>query len=167
MGYKVKVLGHPVHPMLIAFPLGLLPVGVLLDVVYLSTSNSRWAEMSFWAIAGGVVGGLLAAVFGLIDWIGIQSGTRGKRIGLWHGGINVVTTALFALSLCMRWDAPALPTKGAIIVGFAGLVFALVGAWLGGELVYRLHIGVDPGAHPDSPSSLSNQPASANKKAGA
>ena len=67
--------------MLIVFPLGLLPVASIFDIIYLYTNNGQWAGVSYWVIAAGVIGGLIAAVFGLIDWLGIPTGTRAKFIG--------------------------------------------------------------------------------------
>jgi uncharacterized membrane protein len=82
MESKAKVMGHPVHPILVPFPLGLLTTSVIFDVVHLLTGGARWAEIAFWMIAAGVIGGLLAAFFGLIDWLAIPSGTRGgDRVG--------------------------------------------------------------------------------------
>lgn len=86
MESRIKVLGHPVHPMLIVFPLGLLATAVIFDVLNLATSKADLATFSFWAVAAGLVGGLLAAMFGLIDWLAIPKGTRAKRIGAFHGG---------------------------------------------------------------------------------
>jgi hypothetical protein len=69
--------------------------------------------------------------------------------------------ALFILSWVLRRDNPAEPPTGAIVAGLSGIVLSIVTAWLGGELVYRLGVGVDGGAHLDSPSSLSELPAGA------
>ncbi|MDQ6808957.1 MAG: DUF2231 domain-containing protein [Verrucomicrobiota bacterium] len=164
MAGKANLLGHPIHPMLIVFPLGLLPAAVVCDVIFLVRHNPNWGHVAYWLIAGGVLGGLAAALFGFIDWLGLESGTRAKRIGAWHGGINVIVTALFAVSWFLRRAAPDSPTMPAIAFGMIALVFALVAAWMGGELVYRLSVGVDQGAHVDSPSSLSDRPASADAK---
>jgi hypothetical protein len=73
--------------------------------------------------------------------------------------------ALFAVSWCLRRPAPDSPTMVAICLGIAALVFGGIGGWLGGELVYRLSVGVDFDAHVNSPSSLSDRPARENKKA--
>jgi hypothetical protein len=67
---RAKIMGHPIHPILIPFPLGLLSTSVVFDVVHLLTGDEKWAEISFWMIAAGVIGGLAAAVFGLIDSLG-------------------------------------------------------------------------------------------------
>jgi len=162
MESRVKFAGHPVHPMLIVFPLGLLGAAVVFDIIYLISNNPPWAVASYYMIGAGLVGGLAAAVFGWLDWLGIPAGTRAKRIGLWHGLGNVAVLVLFILSWLLRREYPALPPTGAIVAGLSGVVLSVITAWLGGELVYRLAVGVDGGAHLDSPSSLSELPAGAN-----
>jgi len=108
-------------------------------------------------IAAGIVGGLLAAPFGLIDWIAIPYGTRAKRIGLIHGAGNLVVVLLYVASWFMRRSAPQDPITLAYWASFAGGGLALFTGWLGGELVDRLAVGVDPGAHVDAPSSLKSR----------
>ena len=147
MESRVKLLGHPIHPMLIVFPLGLLATAVAFDIVGLVQGDNSWFGISYWMIAAGIIGGLLAAIFGLIDWIAIPSGTRAKRIGLWHGATNVVVTFLFIASWLLRGGPGQMPAISALACSFIAVVLALVGGWLGGELVDRLGIGVDPGAH--------------------
>lgn len=159
MESKVKLLGHPVHPMLIVFPLGLLVTSVVFDVIRLVTGNGTFAEVAFWMIIAGVVGGLLAAVFGLIDWLAIPAGTRAKTIGLYHGAGNVVVVVLFLISWLSRRDAPAAPDTIELVLSFLGVGIGGVTSWLGGELVDRLGVGVDEGAHLNAPSSLSGRPA--------
>lgn len=158
---QARLFGHPIHPMLIVFPLGLLATAVVFDMVGLARGEASWFGVSYWMIAAGVTGGLLAAVFGLIDWIGIPSGTRAKTIGLLHGGTNVVVVLLFISSWFMRGSAANVPSNTALTLSSIAVVLALFGGWLGGELVDRLGIGVDEGAHPNAPNSLSGRPASA------
>lgn len=118
MESRARLFGHPIHLVLISFPLGLLTTSVVFDVVYLLTGDEKWAEISFWMIAAGVIGGLVAAVFGLIDWLAIPSGTRAKSVGLWHGGVNVVMVALFTSSRLLRVGAPGEP---GIVLSFVGV----------------------------------------------
>jgi len=153
----MKVAGHPVHPMLIVFPLGLLATAVIFDIITLSTSDGKWSMMAWYMIAAGIIGGLLAAVFGLIDWLGIPANTRAKAVGLWHGGLNVLVVLLFALSWILRRPDPAVPTGLALALSFAALVIAVIAGWFGGELVDRLGVGVDEGANLNAPSSLSSE----------
>jgi uncharacterized membrane protein len=159
MESKVKLLGHPVHPMLIVFPLGLLATSLIFDVIGLISGNHLWHEMAFWLIAAGIIGGLLAALFGLIDWMVIPSGTRAKNIGLLHGSGNVIIVVLFAISWWLRYDDPRNPCSLPIILSVIAVALALITGWLGGELVDRLGVGVDEGAHLNAPSSLSDRPA--------
>jgi uncharacterized membrane protein len=156
MRARARLLGHPVHQMLIVFPLGLLGGSIIFDIVYLVTRAGHWAEMAFWMVAAGIVSGLVAAVFGAIDWSAIPGGTRAKSIGLLHGLGNVVVVGLFAASWLLRQSAPQSPGTLAIALSFVGVGLALVTGWLGGELVNRLGIGVDEGAHADAPSSLTS-----------
>lgn len=157
MESRVKLLGHPVHPMLIVFPLGLLATAVAFDIVGLASGDAEWFRISFWMIAAGIIGGLLSAIFGLVDWLAIPSGTRAKRIGLWHGGGNVIVTVLFIISWFLRRPAPENPEVAAFVLSFIAVALALVTGWLGGELVDRLGVGVDNGAHLNAPSSLSGR----------
>jgi uncharacterized membrane protein len=155
METRVKLMGHPVHPMLIVFPLGLLSTAVIFDILYLVTGNEELAFFSFWAIAAGVIGGLAAALFGLIDWLAIPTGTRAKAIGATHGIGNVVIVGLFAVSWFLRLDAPAFGSNLLpFVLGLIGVAIALFTAWLGAELVYRLRVAVDDDAHLDATSSL-------------
>jgi uncharacterized membrane protein len=155
MESHVKLLGHPIHPMLIVFPLGLLATATIFDVAYIVTSNADLSTFSFWALVAGIVGGLLAAIFGFIDWLAIPTGTRAKRIGMMHGLGNLVVTGLFILSLASRWSSPAyLPSILPAILSILGAGLALFTAWLGGELVYRLRVAVDEGANLDAENSL-------------
>ena len=157
MESRAKLFGHPIHPMLIVFPLGLLGMAVVFDIVNLVMHNGYWSEISYWMIAAGVITGLLAAPFGLIDWLAIPTGTRAKRIGAIHGVGNVIVVVLFALSWYTRMPSPRTPSMLAFALSFVGLALALVTGWLGGELVDRLSVGVDEGAHVNAPSSLSTR----------
>ena len=154
MESKVKLLGHPIHPLLVTFPVALLSTAVLFDVVYLATGTGDFARFAFWAITVGLAVGLGAALFGLLDWLAIRPGTRAKRIGAWHGLGNVALVLLFAVSWVMRLGALEYAGILPFVLGLLGIGLALVTAWLGGELVYRLRIGVDDEAHADAPSSL-------------
>ena len=158
MESRVKVLGHPLHPILIPFPLGLLITSLVFDIVYLITRNPVFSVVAFWMVAAGVIGGLLTAVPGLIDWLAIPRGTRARSIGLWHLVGNVVAVVLFVVSWLIRTGAPG--AMAAIVLSVLGVVLLGVGGWLGGELVERLGVGVDEGAHLNSPSALSGRPAS-------
>jgi uncharacterized membrane protein len=154
-----KLLGHYIHPMLIVFPLGLFVTAIVFDIIRMATGNPVFSTVAYWMIAAGIVGGLLAAVFGFLDWRELNGGSRAHRLGMWHGLGNVLVVTLFALSWFVRRPDPSDPSTLAIVLSLLGGGVGLVTSWLGGELVERLGIGVDEGAHPNAPSSLSGQPA--------
>ena len=156
MESKAKIFGHAIHPILIVYPLGLLSAAVVFDVIYLVTGNPTWTTVSFWMIAAGIVGGLLAAVFGLIDYLNIPSGTRAARIGLLHGLTNVFVMILFVASWLLRRNSPDVPSTAAFALSFIGVAAAFLGGWLGGELVERLGVGVTPDANLNAPNSLTH-----------
>jgi uncharacterized membrane protein len=160
MESKAKLFGHPIHQMLIVFPLGLLATALFFDIIALFMNrHDGLFTASFYMIAAGIISGLLAAVFGLVDFLAIPSGTRAKRVGLLHGVGNVIVVVLFAASWFLRRPAPMDPTTFAIALGAVGAGLATFTGWLGGELVDRLGVGVDEGAHLDAPSSLKSRTA--------
>ena len=154
MEARAKLLGHPIHQMLIVFPLGLLSTAVIFDLIHLITHTAMWSLISYWIIAAGIIGGLCAALFGVIDWWFIPAGTRARTLGLWHGLGNVVVVVLFTVSWLLRRPDPSAPSTLAVLFMLAGAALSLVTGWLGGELVDRLGVGVDDGANLNAPSSL-------------
>src|SRR5918996_5472422 len=161
MESRAKFLGHPIHQMLIVFPLGLLATAVIFDSIYLAGGGALMATVAYWMITAGIVGGLVAAPFGWIDWFAIPRGTRAKSVGLWHGEGNVLVLLLFIASWFLRRDLPERPEALAFVLSFGGAGLALVTGWLGGELVDRLGVGVDDGANLNAPSSLTAMPSAA------
>ncbi len=132
MESRAKLFGHAVHPILIPFPLGLLSTSIVFDVIHLLRGKGPWGHIAFWNIGAGVIGGLAAAVFGLIDWRLIPSGTHAKAVGLWHGGGNAVVVVLFSLSWLLRRRDPERPETTPIILSVLGGILAAVTGWLGG-----------------------------------
>ncbi|MDT7808785.1 MAG: hypothetical protein QOJ70_2598 [Acidobacteriota bacterium] len=168
MESRAKALGHPIHQMLIPFPFGLLSTAVIFDIIYLFVSDTATANtlstVAFWMMAAGIVGGIIAAPFGLIDYLAIPTGTRAKSVGLLHGVGNLIVLVLFALSLWMRYNSPVMatthqPTTAALVISIVAFLLAGATGWLGGELVGRLGVGVDDGAHLDAPNSITNDSA--------
>ncbi|WP_128546087.1 DUF2231 domain-containing protein [Larkinella soli] len=160
MESRAKLAGHPAHPILVVFPLGLLATSVIFDIIYLINDNPTMAVVAYWMMAAGIIGGLIAAPVGWIDWFAIPSGTRAKSVGLMHGLGNVVVLILFAVSWLFRRDeTDYIPSTAALICSFLAFGLAAFTGWLGGELVDRLGVGVDNGAHLNAPNSLSGRPA--------
>ena len=160
MESRAKLFGHPVHPMLIPFPLGLLVTSFIFDIIYLITDNDAFSVAAFWMIAAGVIGGLAAAAFGIIDFSRVPDDTRAHSIGIWHAVLSVSMVVLFAVSWLLRLGESAEPGLIPIIFSLVGAALAGLTGWFGGELVDRLGVGVHEGAHLNAPSSLSGQSAS-------
>jgi uncharacterized membrane protein len=137
----VAIAGHPLHPMLVPLPIGLLVGALASDVAYAATRDRFWARASFALTAGGVAGGLLSAVTGFTDFA-TRSRIREQPMAWLHGGGNALVMGLSAASIAIRARDPeraVLPTGLALSVASGGLL--LVTGWLGGELVFRHRIG--------------------------
>ncbi len=155
MEARAKILGHPVHQMLIPIPLGLFVTGAVVDVIAAIVGSTELGVVSFWNFVIGIGTALVAAVFGLIDWTGIPKGTRAKRVGAVHGIGNVVMVGLFFIAVLLRMNEPRFAITGAALtLEIIALALGAVTGWLGGELVDRHGIGVSPEAHPNASSSL-------------
>lgn len=154
---KATLLGHPIHQMLVVFPLGLLGASVAFDWLSMAMESAQLAMVAHYLIIGGLIGGAIAAPFGLIDWMSIPRGSRAQRLGLMHAIGNVVVLLLFVGSWLLRDPAPISPPWQAYALSWGGALVSLMTAWMGGELVDRLGVGVSEGAYVDAPSSLSTR----------
>jgi uncharacterized membrane protein len=140
--------------MLVHFPVGLLLASVVFDALSHLSTGMALPTVAYWMLAAGIVGGLAAAPFGLIDLLAIPVRTRASRIGTWHAVGNLVVLCLFICSWALRPSAALAAPLPAVALSMAGAALLLVTAWMGGEMVSRLGIGGRPHAHPDAPSSL-------------
>lgn len=154
MESKAKLFGHPAHQQLVALPLGMLALAVLFDAVGLFGGVQAAGELAFWAMGVGIVTGIVAVGVGVIDLVAIPHGTRAARVGMLHGLGNVIVLVLFVGSWALRRANGHEPTSFALVLSFSACALVLLTAWLGGELVTRLGIGVSDGAHANASSSL-------------
>lgn len=138
MNNQTRILGHPVHQVLVVIPLGLLATSFFFDLAWLLLGRAELAIAAAWMIFAGVLGGIAAASFGLADWRSIPRGTRAWRMGAWHGGGNAIVTILFAASWLLRKDIPDEPEGAAIALSALGVALTVLTGWLGGELADRL-----------------------------
>ncbi|HET7627281.1 MAG TPA: DUF2231 domain-containing protein [Bacillales bacterium] len=140
----VRLFGHPLHALLIHFPMGLLPISLLWDLIAVWTDDSIWWELGFWCAAAGVAFAFFAAVPGFIDYIFISDKPAAEKAALFHMVIMLTAVAFVAVSVLLRIHDHS-PEGVKIFLslcfslfGVAGLV---IGGWFGGELVYRHQIG--------------------------
>ncbi len=148
---KVNSMGHPMHLMLVNFPLGLLVTAPVFDIIHLITGNGYWSGLAFWMIAAGAACGLLAAIMGTIDWTGIPADTRARRLGVIHGLGNAVVLVLFATSWLLRLSVPENPSIPAYVLSFLGAALLFATGWLGGELTGRYGVGIEEDTNVDAP----------------
>ena len=126
------------HRILIVFPLGLLGTSFLFDLAWAVTARKELAVTSWWMILAGVTGGVIASIFGIIDFTGIPRGTRARRVGALHGWGNAIVAIFFGVSLLLRRDEPGHPEALAIAMSGLGVLLIVITGWLGGELADRM-----------------------------
>ena len=131
---------HPVHPMLVVLPIGLWIAALAFDILYAATANPVWRTLAFWNIAAGIIGALLAAVPGFVDYLALDG--RARRIATYHMLLNLGAVALFAVNWYLRTRVSA-DSRWPLALSVIGVVGVMISGWLGGELVYRERVGVD------------------------
>lgn len=142
MRTPASIAGHPLHPMLIVFPVGLLIFSLICDLFFLGNpGNPDWAVAARYSMAGGFIGALAAAIPGLIDLLSLAN-PRIKRIALIHMGLNLTAVVLYAINLWLRFHG-ASPTGAPLLLSVIGVGVLAVSGWLGAEMVHRHGVGVD------------------------
>lgn len=138
-----RIFGHPIHPMLIPFPVAFFIGAFVTDIVYVQTANLLWQYFSIWLISAGLALGGLAALFGFIDYFGDRR-VRALRPATWHMLLNVLAMILSLVNAFVhsRDGWRAVVPEGIILSGIVVLILA-VSAWLGGSLTYRHGVGVE------------------------
>lgn len=144
---KVKIAGHPLHPMLVGFPVALYTVAFACFLAYALGASPFWFRVAVYANLAGVIMAAVAAVPGLVDWMfGIPSGTPAKATGLMHMAANVAALLVFALNVTMQWGHrhELLPRAGmSVALTGLGVVLTVVAGFLGWKMVQKHHVGID------------------------
>src|ERR1051326_2739583 len=142
MASPASINKHPIHPMFIVFPVGLWIFSLIADLIFVGGKGAPiWNDVAFYTMAGGIIGALLAAVPGLIDFLSIRD-AKTRQIGVYHMTINLVVVALFAFNLWLRTSYPA-GARLPILLSVIGVILLGISGWLGGELVFKHGVGVD------------------------
>ena len=144
MKSKASIAGHPIHPMLIPFPLALWATSFVVDVLFYFLRHPTLLVVAKFMIAAGCIGAIAAAVPGFIDWLAIKNGDV-KKVANWHARLNVAALVVFAISLFLRMDSYSDLVGRRLTVPFVlslvGVILISISGWLGGELVFRHEIG--------------------------
>jgi uncharacterized membrane protein len=142
-----RTFGHPIHPMLIPLPIGLFTWTLVADIIFLTTDLAVWYEIARWSGAAGVVTGLLAALPGFGDFLTVPIRGKARASATAHMLLNLTIVAAFAIAGYFMFFTDATDGTALVIVvalHAAGVGLLLISGWLGGELVYRYHIGIEP-----------------------
>ena len=144
---KIKIMGHPVHPMLVNFPIAFYVSTLIAFIIYSVSGDAFWFKVGIAANIAGIVMALTAAVFGFIDWsFGIPSGASAKDTGLKHMLLNVTALILFIVCLTLnsgQWNAIVPVSKGAVILPLLGVISTVGAGYFGWTLVQNHHVGVE------------------------
>ena len=142
MKSKAVLLGHPVHPMLIPFPIALWIFSFVSDVIHMTGLGGMvWKDIALYTMIGGLLGALAAAIPGYIDYRSIADPAV-KRVGFWHMVTNLSIVVLFALNALLRITTEAGTLS--VILSVIGVSLLGLSGWLGGELVYVHGVAVEP-----------------------
>lgn len=134
MKTPASILGHPIHPMLVAFPIGLWVFSVVCDIVSRGGQEASWSAAALYTVGGGIIGALLAAVPGLADLLSLPE-SRARKIGFAHMAINLLAALVFAIDFFLRVGS-ARQFWAPFGLSLVGLALISLGGWLGGSLVY-------------------------------
>jgi uncharacterized membrane protein len=146
-----RILGHPIHPMLVPFPIVFLTSALLTDIAYVRSGWATWAYASSWLIGAGIAAALLAALAGFTDFFGDRR-IRSLRPAWFHmtGNLAAVLLSVVNFLVHLRDGAVAVMPTGLILSAIVALLLAFNG-WMGGELVFRHGVGVEPAGPPPGP----------------
>lgn len=143
---KFKVAGHPVHPMLVAFPVAFYTGTLAGFAVYAANGHLFWLNLAIALSVVGVGGAALAAVPGLVDWaFGIPRDSAAKMIGLAHAALNVTALGLFAVVIgeyVTNWNGPAAGAALGVVLSAIGVAVTVAAGFLDWTLVQDYHIGI-------------------------
>lgn len=144
---KVKIARHPVHPMLVGFPVTLYTVTLACFVAYAAGADPFWFRVGVYANVAGVISAAIAAVPGFIDWaMGVPTGSPAKATGLGHMLFNVAALVAFAINAFVQWGQRTLPAPEvgtSVILPAFGVVATVCAGYLGWKMVQVHHVGVD------------------------
>lgn len=137
-----KIAGHPLHPMLVPFPIAFFVATLATDLIYRGTGRVGFADASMWLLGAGIAGALLAAILGLIDFLS-EPRVRALRQAWLHLGGNLIVVVLQALNIALRASYPY-PGVTVSQTALSALVVAILlfTGWMGWAMVYRGHVGV-------------------------
>jgi uncharacterized membrane protein len=142
MASRASIAGHPIHPMLVPIPIGLFVFSLVADIAARFGWGEAWPAVALYCMGGGIVGALLAAIFGFVDLVSMAD-ERVKKLGVSHMTINLIVVTLYIVNFSLRWQGQ--PTEGTpFALSVIAILLLLVSGWLGGHMVYVHGAAVGP-----------------------
>lgn len=138
----VAIAGHPLHPLIVTFPIAFLVAAPAADIGYWLTGDGFWARAAVWLLGAGIVSGLVAAATGMSDFLRIER-VRKRTAGWAHMVLNIASLVLSVINFYIRLSNPegAIIPWGIILSVVVASILGLSG-WYGAELVYRHKVAV-------------------------
>lgn len=157
MRTPASIAGHPIHPMIVPIAIGGFVLSFIFDIVCIASGNATpWATVAYYTMIGGIVGALVAAVFGLVDLLSLPSGQT-KKIGVTHMVINLAVVGLYICNAWLRHTDLNATGGTPFFLSLIGIALLVVSGWLGGKLVFEAGVGVSGGVEPSAtPRSTTN-----------
>jgi uncharacterized membrane protein len=148
MKSKISIAGHPLHPLLVALPIGLFVWTLVSDIIYLATNHVHmWYDLAFWTGIAAIVTALVAALPGFGDYVTMAVQSDARTIATAHMLLNLSVVALFFVAmLLMLNDGATAGTRltAVVLLHLIGVGALTVSGWLGGEMVFRHHLAMVP-----------------------
>ena len=138
MTTRVTIAGHPLHPMLVTIPIGLWVFSLISDIVFALTGDIRWDVTAYFTLGGGVVGALMAAVPGLLDFLGLHN-VHERRVAVTHLSLNLAIVAVQAINFWLRGQTIT-SERIPMLISVVAVAALVVSGWLGGQLVHVLGV---------------------------
>jgi uncharacterized membrane protein len=141
MRTPASIAGHPIHPMLIPLPIGLWIFSFVCDIcARFAADPATWQTVALYTMIGGIIGALLAAVFGFVDLMSLPQG-RIRSTGMKHMAINLTVVVLFVINAWLRLSERA--SGAGFWLSLLAILLLVVSGWLGGKMVYTQGVAVD------------------------
>jgi uncharacterized membrane protein len=148
MRTPASLFKHPIHPMLVVFPIGLWIFSLACDLIRLAGGPGvAWATVALFSMIGGIIGALCAAAPGLVDLLFYKGGPPSlKKVALTHMAINLTAVVLYAINIWLRVTSPSSLGAGMsipVLLSVIGVALIFVSGWLGGQMVHVDGVGVE------------------------
>ena len=153
MKSKAAIGNHPIHPALVALPIGAFFLALVGDIAHASTGADFWYQFAYVCIGAGVLTALAAAIFGFVDYFGVHMSARAGRLATIHMLVNLAGVVLYTLNFFLRRNGAALHTdRWPLVFGLEVVTFAALGVsgWIGGKISFEHKVGVVEWTDPEA-----------------